>query len=117
MFNFTLQKLIETVRELAKENPNNAYIRSVCYYNKGECTNGTVGCIFGQAMRKLGVSEDELNKFGCKPISDIFRQNHIGYDPLFFTWCEMVQQSQDSGKEWGQCVKEADEQKRIYNFN
>lgn len=105
----TIEDLIQTVRDLASESPDNIYNRpegmSVCLYNKGICTNGSVGCIFGQAFRKLGIEVDEdgwivivlITVFGYQSSS----QNK---------WCSFVQCNQDRQKTWGECIKIADEE-------
>lgn len=109
MFSFTLEQLVDEVRKLAKENPdnnyNNGYQKAQCFYNKGECSNGTIGCLFGQAMKRLGVSDDQLNGFGSKPIRDILRENRVKHNENLFSWCEDVQMSQDDGLPWGKCVE------------
>ena len=56
--------LIKAVKELVKESPDNTYDSSggQCYYAKGHCKNGSVGCLFGQALRKIG--KDDIFSYG-----------------------------------------------------
>lgn len=113
---------VETeIRRLAKENPDNIYYRDsdLCYYTRGNCLNGSVGCIVGQALMNLGVpkgllakedQDDEtigaaslLHRLAVKPSG---RQN-------FSDWLVFVQMEQDFGGKWGQAVASADREAGI----
>lgn len=105
----TLRKLIIKVREIVKERPDVKY-RGVaskdghkpnCFYDRGECSDGTVGCIFGQAAVALSVPigsiQASINKLGIK-----------GTDQER-AWCQTVQCCQDRGDIWDVAVSKADE--------
>ena len=112
MFSFTINQLIETVRELAKEDPDNIYKnlnnQVLCFYNKGNCLNGTIGCIFGQAFRKLGIDDTTLNNFEYKSIAEIISHNFPNCDRKLVMWCREVQSHQDKGYSWSESIKQAD---------
>jgi hypothetical protein len=108
----TIDNLLAEVRSLAMESPDNIYHRppqdkefiAVCEYNRGICDNGSIGCIFGQAFRRLGV---EVNKI-CT-ISALMH-THFGYHPITIrNWCWTLQRHQDQGKTWGEALALADE--------
>ena len=101
--------MIKAVRELVKENPNNTYYSSGgrCYYTKGTCKNGSVGCLFGQALRKIGKDDNDLNSIEYISIGDLILCS-VPYN--IRNWCSSVQASQDTNHTWGEAVKCADKE-------
>jgi hypothetical protein len=97
--------LIAQIRELAKKAPDNLYIKpdpkyNTCCYDRGTCTDGSIGCIFGQAFRALGL---ELK--GTAIISYILSDNQIPCSGSEKLWCATVQRLQDQGRTWSEAVK------------
>lgn len=115
---FTLEQLVDTVRELAKANPDFCYksdIESIsgsgqiCFYTKGSNCNG---CLFGQAILKLQPnlynyldSEDAH----CPPTITVLLHDILSNDSDY-SWCQLVQLFQDSGRSWGNSVIKADDE-------
>lgn len=97
--------LIAQIRELAKKAPNNLYIKpdekyNTCCYDRGTCTDGSIGCIFGQALRALGL---ELK--GAATISSVLSDNQIPCSESEKHWCATVQRLQDQGKTWSEALR------------
>lgn len=112
MIPITFADLEKEIRRLATEAPDNVYIspdEGPCYYNKGICTDGTIGCIFGQAFRNLGISlplEDDDD--GRLPIVCLLKRlaiNPSGRDSYF---AAVIQNAQDNCCPWGEAVSRAD---------
>ena len=121
--------LRQEVREFAKQHPDVKYVtdsddpNAMCFYTKGECTNGTKGCIYGQVLSKLGYKEllesiDGEYRSGenfMPTIKDVITK-HLS-DPLFeheeLSWHELVQSTQDDGVCWGDAVELADEYENL----
>lgn len=100
-----IDELIKEVRRLASESPDNIYLDRVCRYNSGENSNGSRGCIFGQAFRNLGFMQIQEEKTVRYVLSEA--QGIEGDTQLLF-WCDCVQAYQDSCKAWSECVAMAD---------
>lgn len=93
--------LTEEVLRLAEEYPEAI---GSCSYVRGSAGSG-VGCIFGQALKNIGVSESFLEEFDTEAaigISTLSRRLGLEYDPR---WSE-VQDLQDSEVPWGVAVKD-----------
>jgi hypothetical protein len=105
----TTLDLEKTVRELATDAPDNVYEKpddfNTCCYSRGECTNGSVGCLIGQAMAKHGYDVSLLDFDGSLLASEACAYfNIIGRT----IWLNEVQSSQDEGHEWLQAISYAD---------
>lgn len=95
----------KAVRELAEENPEFVYDRghnAFCKYNPDSTQPG---CIFGQALIKIGhpVPETETG-----PIGGVLRAMGVKTTPEQRNWALFVQGNQDNKVPWAECVKEAD---------
>lgn len=113
--------LIEAVRNLAAESPDNRYMgKSKCEYSRGRCTNGSCGCIIGQAIRKIdtevfGVIElrEAQDRFvgGILGLTEYLKEREIVFDctDQERRWLIHVQSEQDCGKTWAVAVELADE--------
>lgn len=116
----TLDQFKEQVLKLAEENPDFVYLDQGfedvigCSYLGASLEDHTegVGCIMGQAMTALGVSDDDLYAWEGLPIGTILNKPGLFSDvkdcsferkTLFF---ERVQSSQDMGVAWGLAVQE-----------
>ena len=54
--NVTIKDIIIGIRKRVAESPDNVYhqpMPDTCYYGQGVCADGTIGCIFGQAFKRL----------------------------------------------------------------
>jgi hypothetical protein len=104
----TIRDLIVAVRNLAKAHPDNIYQPSLlgkqCFYDKGWCTDGSVGCIFGQALVGLDILVT-----GSREIYVVSNELFSDADRLTRDWCQAVQTAQDASKTWGEAVSCADE--------
>lgn len=114
-----IDKLISAVRGLALKSPNNVYVRpagALCCSNvKGTCTDGSVGCIIGQAIRIVDPTFEFINdleecsiRSNNKP--DSLLSNKLGFDHGSdkLMWLKCVQRRQDKGDTWCEAVKYAD---------
>lgn len=105
----TVNDVIAEVRKLAAEKPDNTYTRpggKQCCYDAGVCTDGSVGCIFGQALARLGHPAS-----GTYTINSIlFNREQLGLarDRPAGLWCSYVQDWQDEGFTWARAVEYAD---------
>jgi hypothetical protein len=105
-------KVESALREVAKELPNFIYVPqnypklpSVgCFYHKGVTgsPHPKRGCIFGEAFRKLGVSESVLKEWSAE--GDI----NTVIDDCPASWL-IVQDRQDGGATWGEAIQALDE--------
>lgn len=106
----TAEQIKQEVIRLGTEYPQAKYIHPTCrsfgpcYYNKGEVINGPEGkegCIFGQALQNLGVT-DKLDKLmGIREllsILDIPFSNELGSK---FADCQYIQ---DQNCTWGNAI-------------
>jgi hypothetical protein len=130
------EDLVQKVRELAENNPTNTYEdrkdfkrwSQGCSYTKGECSNGTVGCIMGQAILVLDPDYkfDDDQESICGIIlsdSEITKLEHLRFNPAGVrylssriiksrdgdkNWLTKVQEGQDDGCTWSTAVFNAD---------
>lgn len=96
-------RLFGVVRRKINESPNVVYNRPeggiMCQYDSGVCSDGSVGCIWGQAFRELGLVDDlHLNQ----SLVTYFDLHDIPVDRLSLAWAAAVQAGQDRGLSWGQ---------------
>ncbi len=98
-----LERLVLEVRKIATERPDVVYLGN-CYYDSGECTDGSVGCLLGQALQAIDWPIYERNPQG----SIVYLLFNEGYTDDRVIWCRDVQTKQDSSREWAGCVKYAD---------
>lgn len=101
---FDLEKqMVEAVRSLAAKSPNNIYTSpdsdGSCYNHIGTCTDGSTGCIIGQATRICNVRIPNIGG-----VMMCFPQ----FKGKIQLWLMMVQDTQDAGGTWIQAVEKAD---------
>ena len=124
---FTPMELVEAVRALAQEYPEAVYEKpgenSVCLYSAGKADGG-VGCIVGQALKRLGCSDeyvsklDRLDSCGIDHVAKrhfwpdlagwIDEWEEATEDVPEINWLSVVQMEQDSGHSWGAALETAD---------
>lgn len=109
-YKFAFEDVEREVRELAKQFPNTVYTApNVCSYLRGPAGPGE-GCVFGQALAKLGVSPDFLKGYEGITIGTLLNEA-LASTPLIeqYDWANIVQGSQDFGTPWGSAVARADQ--------
>lgn len=116
-YNFTLEDLRREVLSIADERPGFVYtaqkereglgVGASCSYT-GARVNSTEGeaCIYGQALTRLGVSQDTLmglstNIVFLLSIKFGLDVHNIDYDDALIR----VQQAQDGGVPWGKAIE------------
>ena len=102
-----LDSLVAEVRKIAVERPDTIYCGGPCYYDSGECNDGSVGCLIGQALSAVDWSI--YNPGQDSTISVLLGVK--GFEGSRVDWCRRVQQMQDNGRTWGECITYADEWK------
>lgn len=114
---FTIKDIENKVRELAAASPDCVYIKPEgggCNNIRGDCSNGSVGCIVGQAVIALGVPRSFFEADGCELCGAgnlVPRLGQSGYlrhdNPSTFpatAWLTSVQRRQDDGGRWAAAV-------------
>lgn len=109
-----VSELCAAVRRLASESPLNIYLPAIkggkCRYSSGECKDGSIGCIVGQALRAIGLdpaafdNAEVLAPSAAKVVGDLGGNWGPG------AWLLEVQRGQDAGRSWRVAVADADEQ-------
>ncbi len=105
----TVKDIIQEVRRLAKESPDNKYENiDGCFYSQGMCTNGSIGCMFGQAFKNLGIKiPDNLDRSGIVGVLSELKLSEFNDHSM---WCLDVQKLQDTRTTWGEAVSTADQE-------
>lgn len=100
----TFLKLRSEIRRLVDAEPDYVYKTptGVCYYN----TPGLPDCIFGRALKNLGV--EITGDSEGKDIVSILIVLDMRLDLLGLTWASSLQQAQDQGFSWGDAFKIAE---------
>lgn len=108
----TGEDLLEIVIDYMKKSPDNVYGKvhpddPGCFYTKGECSNGSIGCVFGQVLTMLGfpmkMFDDGTNSPNIHTVC-----NSLGILSKGETVAKLVkiQQRQDKLFPWGECIKD-----------
>lgn len=114
MKNFpTFKKFKAEILKLVKRSPDNVYDsgegHGACYYHKGKCTDGSRGCIMGQALKACGVSDYALKGLGVETINVVCTTEEVGYSEREVDWLSCLQGAQDTYKTWGSALAQANE--------
>lgn len=107
--NNVIEQLVKEVRRLAAESPDNVYQDFIGRYEIGKCSNGTIGCIFGQAGRNLNIDWIKDNLNDSMRIGGLIEKQNLGVDRKIIDWCNEVQCSQDEYSAWGICIERGDD--------
>lgn len=118
------RNLMEAVRLLGALYPNAVYIPpsgsgGPCHYDIGVVKDGPLvqGCIIGQAFRMCGLSQYcKMIGYDASEDTRRFIVKQYGWEHLVHTeqlpplvrWCQLVQDYQDFGYSWGDCITNAD---------
>lgn len=113
----TWPQLEAEVRRLATERPWNKYGQDGsgrCAYAAGVCSDGSIGCIFGQALRACGVNPIEFDSGSeqGQPMDIAGVLEELGLVSGLtrkVMWANEVQGLQDAGEPWGNALAQADE--------
>jgi hypothetical protein len=111
-----IDNLVAKVRELAAARPDNVYRGDPgCEYAGGESSDGTTGCLLGQALLALGFTARALRKLDEQSVSSInvALKTLLGTDnlpPNKVRWLRRVQDAQDIEVAWGQAVLAANQE-------
>lgn len=116
-YDFTLEDLRREVLALADERPDFVYtaqkereslgVGASCSYT-GARINSTEGeaCIYGQALTRLGVPQDDLMGYSNNIASLLYDEFELAeYDINYADSLNSVQQAQDGGISWGKAVE------------
>ena len=104
-----LDVLISEVRKIASERPDVVSDSKTCMYESGVCSDGSVGCLFGQGFAAMDWKPYTTGvRMGIQGVFDVFYGENEKLD-----WCSDVQDNQDGGMSWAKSVKSADEQNEI----
>ena len=116
-YDFTLEDLRREVLSIADERPDFVYtaqkereglgIGASCSYT-GAIMFSTEGeaCIFGQALTRLGVPQDDLMGHSINVASLLYDEFELDeYNIDYADALNRVQQSQDGGVPWGKAVE------------
>lgn len=97
--------LLHHLKNLVDNAPDNVYHGDDddCCYSTGQCSNGSVGCIIGQALALNGHTHDELadidnDCFGFRGAFEVLQE--LGYDYNVAQFCQSIQTEQDSYGTW-----------------
>lgn len=110
-----IENLVAKVREIATERPNTVYLHRSCEYSVGECSDGTTGCLLGQALRTLGYTVRDLRRLDELRVSSV----DVALKKLLKTyelplkklrWLRRVQDAQDIEVAWREAVEAADQE-------
>ncbi len=94
-----IDQLILKVRELAAASPDCTYGGGNCRYESGLCSNGTTGCLLGQALTLLGYKPE-----GSSLIEYYLPKLGIEADYKQIKWLGYVQGEQDVNRPWKDCI-------------
>lgn len=120
MSKFSIQDLITEVRSIAQKRADVIYTKQddmeTCSYNYGSCSDGTVGCLFGQALQELGFDTSEVDNENIDTVIERLVEKDRdpkteSYPSEQIEWCALVQMNQDHGLSWGVAVYKADKTK------
>lgn len=104
---FTVKQINDALSQLIKEQPDFKYSgwkTTFCYYHQGPRGNedSCDGCIFGQALQRLGVSKDSLAVLGSIPQISLPFLPPSAKRPDYWG---CMQRAQDNGESWGDLLK------------
>jgi hypothetical protein len=94
------QPLIAEVRRLAAERGDVRYLPEHCRYTEGSCSDGSCGCVIGQALLNIGVPQARLAELdgggGCG-VGELFEAGWFDVSEASEAceWLRSVQNFQD----------------------
>jgi hypothetical protein len=122
-----IEDLVANVRELAASRPDNIYQpasaapptapQRKCSYLTGNCHDGTVGCLLGQALLAIGFTAHQLRRIDTLSIEEALASlsevdsGHV--DGGHVAWLMAVQCGQDEGHTWRRAVELADQEEPL----
>lgn len=100
-----LDRLISEVRRIAAERPDVTSDTKECMYEAGICSDGSVGCLFGQGFVAMGWKP---YRPGVSEGLSMVLDEEYGDDHRL-EWCCDVQDRQDDGTPWAKAIQLSDE--------
>lgn len=91
--------IFKATRELIESSPSNKYMGD-CSYSRGECTDGSVGCVIGQAILKVNPDFDEWSKIEGHNLYGVGKALGIEDMDIYVEFLLSVQRLQDKGLSW-----------------
>lgn len=113
---FKLSELVKTVKAIIQSRPDVIYSTiledglGACYYSKGKCSDGTLGCVFGQAFQAMGFKIPSAND--SDSINSIIENFAVGVTQRQQDMCEGIQDWQDKENTWKTSLDMANKQLR-----
>lgn len=113
---FTFEQLKNEVIRIIEENPNNSYKPELsdvwvcrCRYTSGTCSDGSCGCLFGQALLAVGITLEQLRYFDSLDltITRVLIKLEIIFSQSEKDWLGAIQYTQDQGRSWKSCLRYA----------
>lgn len=109
------QEIVRKAYALCVANCDNVYTPedpvAGCKYTRGKCSNGSVGCIFGQILPHdefdLERYDDEAVKL--PGIETVLRDKLPEMPIAAIRWCSQLQGSQDIERSWGDALAIAED--------
>lgn len=106
----TAAEVIAKARELAAARPKHVYLTpsesdSVCSYYRDRSGEPGQGCLFGQALALLDITDPKEGE----SIFSVLLDHGIPCSDSDSEWLTAVQSSQDGGDPWGEAIRLADE--------
>ena len=118
--------LFDKVRELAAARPETVYRpwptgqsspMTRCSYLSGACSDGTVGCLLGQALLAIGFTAERLQPVDLLAIVEVIEKllpiELSKEDRQRVRWLESVQNAQDNGCPWREAIDIADREEPL----
>ena len=104
-----LDSIESKVRDIARQYPDSVYkeFEGAYYYKRGRNETCTPGCIIGLAIKALDSNTyKNLDSVIRGKVKWVIRE---AYGINGGEWLEIVQDEQDSGRPWSECISIADE--------
>lgn len=117
---YKTSEIVKSVREIVAERPEVSYLHVYCHYTQKDASDGSCGCLMGQAIiKRYPELEEKLKKTdnrACVPGIKYLLIEVLKFEELVgVDWLVRVQALQDSGATWGRCVQLADEKNNLPN--
>jgi hypothetical protein len=118
-----IDQLADKVRELAIARPETVYRPAPtgqtspaahCSYLGGTCSDGTLGCLVGQALLAVGFTVEQLRSVDLFGIEEALDKLHpfelTDHQYQQVRWLESVQNAQDNGYAWREAIAIANQE-------
>ncbi|AWN04364.1 hypothetical protein PBI_GRAYSON_20 [Rhodococcus phage Grayson] len=105
-----VSEVAEEVRRLAKASPYFQYEApgDSCKYLEEKDGERVGSCIVGQALVNLGLDKDTISKYEYESAYAVLQETCEVDSMTLLEWVDFVQDEQDAGRPWENCVFLAD---------